>query len=202
MVYSRTARIVRLTAGEAYFEVEKDARRPFLVHAADGVVEAVGTAFTVRLHGGDAVEVTVEEGRVAIASSLPSGKAPEGREDPPSVPAGQFAPLAQLTAGQSAVFGERVEAIAHMDEPALKRKLSWRQGMLAYSGDPLASVVADISRYTDVVIEIDDPALGEKPVAGYFRAGEVEALLDSLELSFGLNVERVNDKLVRLSAAS
>lgn len=198
VAYTSSERVVRLTAGEAYFDVERNPRRPFSVRAADGIVKAVGTAFTVRLRDNDAIEVTVEEGRVAIASVSPrlTGDR-ESTGDDAARP-----PMVQLTAGQSAIFDERVDKIEHMEVPELNRKLSWRQGMLAYSGERLADVVADISRYTDVVIEISDPALGEKPVAGYFRVGEVEALLDSLELSFGLEVERVNDRLVRLSEAS
>ena len=198
VAYTSSERIVRLTAGETYFDVEKEARRPFTVYAADGIVRAVGTAFTVRLRDNDAVEVTVEEGRVAIASVSP--RLVGDAEKAPDV--GQPTPMVQLTAGQSAIFDERVDEIEHMDVPELNRKLSWRQGMLAYSGDRLADVIADISRYTDVVIEISDPALGEKRVAGYFRIGEVEALFESLELSFGLEVERVSDKLFRLSEAS
>ena len=198
VAYTSSERIVRLTAGETYFDVDKEPRRPFSVYAADGIVRAVGTAFTVRLRDNDAVEVTVEEGRVAIASVSP--RLVGDTESTTDV--GEPTPMVQLTAGQSAVFDERVDEIEHMDVPALNRKLSWRQGMLAYSGDRLADVIADISRYTDVQIEISDPALGEKRVAGYFRIGEVEALFDSLELSFGLEVERVSDKRFRLSEAS
>ena len=192
--FSRKERVIQLLRGEAYFDVAKNRQRPFYVYVGDGVVRAVGTAFTVRLRSDDEVEVTVEEGRVALASFEPPGSA-----EPSIKPARQQA-LAELTAGQSAVFGNQVEQIAQMQAPELNRKLAWRQGMLAYVDEPLLHVVNDVSRYTDITITISDPALRNRPIAGYFRVGEVDALFDSLELTFGLNVERVSDKHVRLSA--
>lgn len=198
VAFTSAERSVRLDAGEAYFSVETDRRRPFSVRAAGGVVKAVGTAFTVRLRENDAVEVTVEEGQVAITSLSANTS---GAISDRTIDAAR-APLAQLTAGQSVVFGERVEEIEQMEAPELQRKLSWRQGMLVYSGERLADVIADVSRYTNIVIEISDPALSDKPVAGFFRVGEVEALFDSLELGFGLHVERVNDKYIILPETS
>ena len=63
-------------------------------------------------------------------------------------------------------------------------------------------MVADVSRYTDMDIEIADPALNDLRVAGNFKAGEVEAMLEALQTGFGVRVERTGDKRVRLSAGS
>ena len=211
--YSPAQRNIRLIKGEAHFDVAKNHRRPFNVHAGDGIVQAVGTAFTVRLRLRNSVEVTVEEGRVALTAtnlvdnplagkhqSSHSSKAPASNTDQPAQPPVDRQALAELTAGQSAIFSARVEQLAQMQTPELNRKLAWRQGMLAYANDTLLDVVNDISRYTDINIEIADPALRNIPIAGYFRVGEVEALFDSLEQTFGLHVERINSKQVRLTA--
>lgn len=191
--FSGNARRVHLIAGEAFFDVAHDRRRPFTVAAADSLVEAVGTAFNVKLRQGNAIEVTVEEGRVAVATAAEAA----ARADRADV-----GPRAMLSAGQSTVFTERVEAIVQIPVSELDRKLAWRSGLLAYAGEPLADVIADISRYTDMTIEISDLALAQKPVGGYFRVGEVEALLEALELSFGVRVERVTANHVRLHEAS
>ena len=189
--FTRSRRVARLISGEAHFDVANNVRRPFSVLTAGGVVNAVGTAFAVRLHSDNSIHVTVEEGRVdiaALSTSSDEAAAPDGA-----------VPLARLSAGQHAIFGAQVHEIARIAEPELKRRLSWRQGVLVYSGDPLAKVIADVSRYTDMTIEISAPELGGMPVAGYFRVGEVDALFEALELSFGLKVERIDDKHVRLS---
>ena len=53
--------------GEAYFEVEKDARHPFVVKADPVEVEVLGTHFNVEAYPGDAeVKTTLLEGSVGL----------------------------------------------------------------------------------------------------------------------------------------
>lgn len=195
VLFSRSKRVVQLTRGEARFVVAKDRRRPFSVNAGRNEVTAVGTVFTVRRRDEGAVEVTVEEGTVALDSLPAPGSVTAGGDNasPSQAP--------KLTAGQSTVFAERVETIRQLTEPELNRKLAWRQGVLVYSGEPLSEVIAEISRYTDIKIEITDPALASKPVAGYFPVTKIDGLLQSLELNFGIHVERVDARHVRLSSS-
>jgi len=47
--FTKAQRTVRLLKGEALFTVAKDASRPFVVVADNGIVRAVGTEFSVRL---------------------------------------------------------------------------------------------------------------------------------------------------------
>ena len=65
-----TQRTVEVGRGEAFFEVAKDARRPFVVHIAGSEVVAVGTAFSVRYarmaHARDELAVTLVEGQVKV----------------------------------------------------------------------------------------------------------------------------------------
>lgn len=186
---TKTHRVIQLTKGEAHFVVAKHKHRPFLVQAAGGVVTAVGTAFTVRVRANKALEVTVEEGRVTLGAAAEEAIASPMRTE-----------LAELTAGQNAIFTEKIDQLAQMAASEINRKLSWRQGLLAYSGEPLSEVIDDISRYTELHIEISDPALRSLPVGGYFSVGEVDALFDSLEVTFGLKIERMDEGYVRLSS--
>jgi transmembrane sensor len=189
--YAANARVVRLTRGEAHFTVASDPRRPFSVHAAERVVTAVGTAFTVQLRR-DAVEVTVAEGRVSLAESQAT------RAGIPS--AGPEVSLPALEAGATAVLhagSRQVEALAPAE---LERKLAWRQGMLAFEGEPLGQALAEIGRYTDVVIEVTDPALRDLPVAGRLRIDDVENMLQALQLMADVRVERVTDRYARVWA--
>jgi transmembrane sensor len=185
--YSANARVVRLTRGEAHFTVASDPRRPFTVHVADRLVTAVGTAFTVQLRR-DAVEVTVAEGRVSLAE--PQVGSVGTAERNVSLPA--------LEAGQSALWREGSRRIAALAPAELERKLAWRQGMLAFAGEPLLQVLEEIGRYTDIVIEVTDPALRDLPVAGRLRIDDVESMLQALQLMADVRVERLNDRHVRL----
>lgn len=194
--YTQEARDIRLLHGEAFFDVASNPRRPFTVYAGTGFVRAVGTAFTVHLRNNN-VEVTVTEGDVELISLIDpiAVNAPERTRLTPER-------LAVVAAGQSALFSEEIESLETIPESELNRKLSWRQGVLVFAGDPLAKVVADISRYTDMTIVILDPELRDLRIGGYFKVGEVDAMFEALEKGFGIRVERVNEAEVQLSAAS
>lgn len=183
--FTPTARRVRLLRGEAYFEVISNAARPFSVGTETGVVTAIGTAFTVRVHNAN-TEVTVSEGAVSLSAPSPADNTIAEPSDASIKPTA----VASLKAGERAVFSERVERMETIDESVLSRKLAWRDGMLAFSGEPLGEVIADVSRYTDLDIRIGDPSLRELPVGGYFIAGEIDALLEALELSLNISVKR------------
>jgi transmembrane sensor len=189
--YTANARVVQLTRGEAHFTVASDRKRPFAVHAADRLVTAVGTAFTVQLRR-DAVEVTVAEGRVSLAGS------PQPQVGSASAQADL--PLPALEAGHSALLREGSPQVAALAPAELERKLAWRQGMLAFAGEPLLQVLQEIGRYTDIVIEVTDPALRDLPVAGRLRIDDVESMLQALQLMADVRVERLDDRHVRLWA--
>lgn len=193
--YSKSGREISLARGEAFFEVSKDAARPFRVSAGDGVVEATGTAFSVRLSEAKEIEVTVAEGTVALSAF---SFEPEIHDEHSDARVATETEFIELVANQRAVFAQRVESLESVEDAALDRALSWRRGVLIFAGDPLNEVVDEITRYADVEIVIADPSLMERPVGGYFRIGEVDAMLRSLEAGFGVRVEREDEKKIIL----
>src|SRR3546814_12625198 len=68
-------RRVILRRGEASFEVAHNVQRPFVVSAEGLDVRAVGTAFVVGIEDGG-VEVTVEEGVVAVGGAASGSPRP------------------------------------------------------------------------------------------------------------------------------
>lgn len=190
-------REIRLLKGEALFEVARDPGRPFLVYAGNGLVRAVGTAFSVYLRNENSVSVTVTEGEVELAAMPEPASSDLARDTGLESPA----PLATLKAGQVATFGHKVESIQFLALNEIERQLSWRDGMLRFDGEPLSHVVAEVSRYTTQKIVILDPGLADLRIGGYFKVGETEAMFEALETSFGVHAERIGGNLVHLSAA-
>jgi transmembrane sensor len=189
------SRDIRLLKGEALFEVARDAHRAFRVYAGNGLVRAVGTAFTVYLMGPDNVSVTVEKGEVELATV--SARDLAQRDNETNV--ARVAPLVKLKAGQIATFGRDIKSIQSVERAEIVRQLSWRNGMLRFDGEPLSEVVLEVDRYTTQKIVILDPALRDLRIGGYFKVGETDAMFEALEASFGIHVERINESLVHLS---
>lgn len=191
ILFSENERNIRLASGEAYFDVRRDAARPFSVLTEQGAVTALGTAFVVRLEE-QSVGVTVEKGRVAVYASGPDDEAIDD--------AGRIAmnATANLNAGESVQFNEEIEAVAIIEPDVLARQLSWREGVLAFSGDALSDVIAEVGRYTDTKISIEDPELAAMQVVGYFKISDTEDMFEALQLMADLELERVGPREVRL----
>lgn len=189
-------RSVVLSRGEAHFEVASAPDVPFVVYTAMGAVRAVGTAFGVRILTTD-VEVTVSEGTVdldRVSLAEPVGLVEE-------FPALEES-LGLLVAGQTVRFngpGDHLEAVRDLGTSEVVRSLSWREGLLTFSGETLAEVIDEVGRYTNTEVLIVDPAIRDMRIGGVFRTGETDALLDVLETSFGIRVSRTDDHRVELS---
>ena len=194
--YDRERRKIRLLRGHAHFNVAYDANKSFVVYAGTGLVRAVGTSFSVRLRD-TAIEVTVIEGRVELASvKNTTSSSNEIRIAAPG------AKLAVLQAGQSATFNGEINAIRSIEEEEMARKLSWRDGMLVFSGESLEYVVEEVSRYTPISMEFSDPELRDLRIGGYFKIGETEVLFEVLESNFGVQVSHISDNVVQLSSTN
>lgn len=220
--YSREFRDLRLTRGEVEFTVAKNPDVPFRVYAGNERVQALGTAFTVYMQD-EKIAVTVTEGQVALATLDQSGAA---RGPAPALTSAlgtlnsavssananiYVETLSSLRAGQSASMNavinaaasqlSAIETIEVITEQDLERRLSWREGLLVFAGEPLEDVVREISRYTTLAIEIGDPQVRAIKIGGQFPVGETDALFDTLEDNFGLRVTRLGQGRVLLSAA-
>jgi transmembrane sensor len=189
-------RYIWLDKGEIFFKVAHEPLRPFLVHAGGGLVRAVGTAFAVRMKGHD-VEVTVTEGKVEVASTTPDMKKNKDFNDLSEIISKEF--LTTLGAGQTAEFGDRtINSVRSVEPETVSRKLSWQHGMLEFKGETLEEVVNEISRYTDTKIIISDPEIRDIRIGGYFKTGEVNALLSVLQTGFPIEINRINENLIYL----
>ena len=217
--YDNAYRNIHLLQGEAHFTVAMNTQQPFRVYAGERRIQALGTAFSVYLKN-DSVDVTVTEGEVALASVSRAGsnRLPHFdssfRSDQSSgsnavSDSDYVESLGTIKAGESAKIQSAPDAdttgiinnIENIEAPELVKRLSWREGMLTFTGDPLAVVVDEISRYTTVSIEITDPVVRATRIGGRFPIGETDAMFDALETNFGLRVTRLSHDRVLVSAA-
>jgi len=193
VAFDNNVRRIELIYGEALFDVAKDAERPFQVFTERGMVRAIGTVFSVRVLDTN-VEVLVEEGIVEVVAS------PQDAEQSKlSANASDFKVLATLSSGDVASFDNQNKVIRTVDLASVVKKHAWKDGTLIFDGDPLSSVVDEITRYTDLKIVISDPDMQRLQIGGTFKAGETDAFLDALDKGFNLSVDQVSEGVVYLS---
>lgn len=194
------ARNVALISGQAHFFVAKDSSRPFTV-AANGVeVQAVGTAFSVRLDE-TAVEVLVTEGRVKVHPETVNGsKQGNAAAAWTSVSAGERITLHTGQPGAAAESGPPSPVIERITKDEIRRAMAWQERRLVFRETPLREVVAEFNRRNRVQLVIADKALGERPVEGTFAADNVDAFVRLMEETGTLSATRHGDLEVYLTS--
>ncbi len=192
VAYSKDERVIELKQGEAFFDVASNPKKPFSVKTVNGVVTAVGTAFSVKVQERD-IDVLVTEGRVALAASGLGEVPVDGVEEAPAT--------IEVSAGQSVIFAQKANRIDVVEPLALEKKVDWHDGILAFKGETLENVIADIGQYTDMQIEISDVDLRQQKVVAYYRIGDLDEMFEALHLMANVEVERVSDHHVRLYRA-
>jgi transmembrane sensor len=186
--YTEASRNLQLKNGEAFFEVEHNPDRPFVVQAGRLKVIAVGTAFNIRKTG-DKVEVIVTHGAVDVedgaAQSAGSRSANLPRDGVIRVAAGQLV-VADPGPGLSVRPADRDAAV------------SWRRGSMSFIDEDLAVVVANLNRYASREVSIADPALERLRFTGSVVQGHEDEWLAAIQKVFPVSVRDSGDGRVLL----
>mgnify|MGYP000170989171 CR=1 FL=1 len=179
--FTEDRRSVKLLRGQAFFEVAKDAARPFFVNATGAEIRVVGTRFDVRAGNAHnpAVKVTVEEGIVDVAS-----RSARGAESGPGA-------KVRLVAGQRVSVNE--QQLSTVETVDAAQVAGWRQGKFSYRDAPLSEVVADANRYRKNRIVIGTRELENLRVTTAFNADQADTLVAMLEQSLPVRVFKEPD---------
>jgi transmembrane sensor len=179
VLYEESRRVVELDSGEATFDVAHDPTRPFEVHSRNTIARALGTQFNV-LSSASAVTVSVLSGRVEVTSPTDS------------------AHHTILRGGQAVTYQNRT--LSEVRPANLAQIEAWHTKRVHFTNVTLDQALAEFNRYTPVPLTIGDPSVATLRISGVFRAGESQALLDTLEPAFALRSERRGNTIVLLKA--
>jgi transmembrane sensor len=182
VAFTGRERAVELARGEAFFDVAKDATRPFVVRAGHVEVRAVGTKFTVRRLEGD-TQVVVTEGRVQVARADRSRAI--SAQQPVAIDPGHIARIG---------LSEQPVKVAAIDTV---RATAWTTGNVEFEEATLAEVIRDVNRYTPKPFVVQDEELNLIRFTGRFHVGDTEMVKFALRDRFGISADE-DDSSVRL----
>nr|WP_249665379.1 FecR family protein [Mucilaginibacter sp. Bleaf8] len=154
-------------AGEAYFEVAKDVRRPFRVVDNRQVVEVLGTHFNIHGYTDEQnINTTLIEGSVKV--SLLAGNA--------NVKSNQSL---IIKPGQQAVSNNIRLSVRPADTEEV---LAWKNGLFLYNNQTLDIIMKQVSRWYDVDVVYEDDDLKNQVFSGSLsRFKNISELLEVLE---------------------
>jgi ferric-dicitrate binding protein FerR (iron transport regulator) len=165
-----TERKVQLT-GEAYFEVTKDASKPFVVISETQSVTVLGTHFNVNSYGDAADQTTLLEGKVKVDKGLFTAT---------------LLPGEQAIAEKSGIKVQSVDA---------EEQVAWTRGLFLFRNASIETIAGQIRRWYGVEIDYKG-GITQHFNATVSRKEDLQRLLSVLEGTGFVHFSRQGNKLV------
>ena len=153
--------------GEAYFEVESDYKKPFIVKTSSISVKATGTKFNVSGYASaDEEEVTLVTGKVEV--NLIDYK--------------KNIKSSTLDINQHFSLN-KADGTTLISDVCPEKYISWKDGKLIFRNDPLSQVVKKISQVFNIDIEIEGEEIQNYHYRATFQDESLEEILKLLKIS-------------------
>lgn len=147
--FSKDNRTVYLD-GEAYFEVSKNEKKPFIVKTYQGEIHVTGTSFNVEAYSKyNSFETSLFEGGVDIYK--------------------ENSKLASLKPNEIGTLKNNELLITGIID---KDNYLWREGLIAFNNKKLEEVLIDLEKYFNVDIHISSSCLPKHTYTGKFRQSD------------------------------
>lgn len=174
LAFDEDRREVTLT-GEAYFEVAKDAARPFIVRVDGLAVRQYGTKFSVKARSPQATVVALEEGSVGLC-------APDGREW-------------RLLPGQAAEWNGEQCAV---EEGGAERHAAWHRSRFVFDNETLGEIMETLSLWYDMEVRFEDAGLAALHFTGNVgRYDDIRIILKGMEATVNVEFD-IRDRSIRI----
>lgn len=152
--------------GEAYFEVQKDLTKPFIVQSDKQIVQVLGTHFNIDAYSDEPnTKTTLLEGSVKVRGL--------------NVAIGEEA---LLKPGQQArIKSASGQADVVSVDPT--SEIAWKNGLFFFENEPIENIMKQITRWYDVEVVYEDDVKGKTVWGSVTRYTNVSKVLSILALT-------------------
>jgi transmembrane sensor len=170
--------------GEAFFEVEHDDKKPFIVQTSDLRIRVLGTRFNVSAYPTDhLIETVLTEGKVKLEQHT-SGLFPETTE---------------LKPGQLAAFS-KTERTMQLKTVDTEHYTLWKQNLIKFESTDLSRVVKKLERYFNIRFKYDDPFLGGIKISGKLELSDNrETVIHNVADAASLKILKISEDYYEIS---
>jgi len=163
--------------GEAYFEIEKNEKVPFIVQTSDISIKVLGTKFNVSAYPNDKfIETTLISGKVMVQSN-----------DNPEL-------KTVLKPGESLTF-DKINNQTAINEVDTEFYTYWMKGEFVFKDERFETLAKRIERIYNVEITFEDEALKGKTYTGDFRVDDnIYTILEIFKRSTTVPIEYTTDR--------
>ena len=174
VTFNANERLVKLD-GEAYFEVARNEKKPFIVQTDKYNIEVLGTQFDVESYSeSESFETALMEGSVKISSLTDANES------------------LMLTPYNKAYLYEGKLRVMPVDDCNSYR---WREGLICFKNETFASIMKEFEKYYGINIHITNLQVQKYLYTGKFRQTDgVDYALRVLQKDIKFAYERDDDK--------
>lgn len=176
--FGQENRDVHLT-GQAFFDVFKNPKMPFVVDCRNVKVEAVGTSFDVDALALHEIQISLVTGKV----KLRTGRGKNGEKNEMTLLPGQFS----IVKGNS---------ISDPDTFNVEEVLAWKNGKLIFHDLTLEEIIPTLELWYGVKIQNKTKLKKRKHFFGTFEKESLERVLHNVGLSMGFDYEFHDDIVI------
>ena len=167
--------------GEAFFDVVKDTKHPFLVNTKSIDVKVLGTKFNVTSYPeDDFINTVLVEGAVEVF---------ENNQD------GDSNPSAILKPGYIATWNKQDKNIT-VEKADIEQYTAWMNGRLILNEVPFESIQKKLERQYNVIFVNNNKALNGRKFTARFDIESINQVMQSLSISASFNYTVVNNQII------
>lgn len=158
-------------SGKAYFDINRDETRPFIIHTDNAKVTVLGTSFLVNAEDGK-TEVSVESGLVEFAKN-------DSGLNPVSV---------KLTKGETGlVYSSNTGIIKKNNNDA--NYLSWKTKVITFDEDSMEEVEAVLEDVYGIDVVFENPDFKNCKLTAKFNKKKAKDAIEIIARTFGMDYE-------------
>lgn len=161
--------------GEAFFEVNPDYKRPFIIYSENVITRVWGTSFRIRAYKSIPVEVSVLTGKVSV--QLQQKKTSE----------------VILLRNQKVTYLEDRNLLRKEIENKTSTMSIWKKETMSFDNETIGEVIKVLNTQFGVSIRTDDKQLLEYVLNADFTDQSLPSILEMLQKSLDVNYE-INDR--------
>lgn len=164
--------------GEAFFDVAKNTKQPFLVKTSGVVIRVLGTAFNISSYSDEKnIKTTLVEGLVNVTD--------KGNKSNQTI----------IKPNQQNVFAKASGNLTNR-EVDVEKYIAWIDNRLLFENDPFHAIIKKIERSYNVKITCENNALNNTRFTGEFDIEDVNEVLATFKANTPFDYEIKNNQII------
>lgn len=162
--------------GQAFFKIERNIHRPFIVHLSDFNIKVVGTSFDVKSYSNEAeIVISLKTGRIMID--------------------GVGTNTLSIKAGQQFKFNKTTKT-GEIREVNIADFIAWRSGQFRYESTELHLIAKAIERWFDVEISIENEDMWNYRLTINQSDSSLKEILDAISYVTGMKYDQNGKRII------